>query len=62
METHALAQRVLVRAARRIGGAEALAAHLRVAPARLARWLAGKEVPPTEILLRAVDVVVDERD
>jgi DNA-binding transcriptional regulator YdaS (Cro superfamily) len=61
MDTRALAQRVLARAATRIGGADRLARYLAVAPATLEVWLQGTEVPPVEAILRAVDLVVDER-
>ena len=50
METRALAQRVLARAALRIGGADRLARYLAVEPATL------------DAILRAVDLVVDERN
>ena len=59
---HALAQRVLSRAAARAGGPDKLAAYLGVGRARLDRWLSGAEVPPTDTLLRAVDLVIDERE
>jgi hypothetical protein len=61
MDTQALAQRVLARAAVRIGGADRLASYLAVTPATLDVWLQGGEVPPVEAILRAVDLVVDER-
>jgi len=61
METQGLGQKVLAKAAVKIGGAAALARYLRVEPALLDRWLAGREVPPVEMVLRAVDLVVDER-
>lgn len=46
----------------RLGGADRLARYLAVAPATLDIWLAGTEVPPVEAILRAVDLVLDERD
>lgn len=61
METRALAQRVLARAAARVGGADRLAKYLAVAPTTLDTWLQGIEVPPVEAILRAVDLVIDER-
>jgi DNA-binding transcriptional regulator YdaS (Cro superfamily) len=61
METRALAQRVLARAAARIGGADRLAKHLAVEPATLEIWLQGGQVPPVEAILKAVDLVIDER-
>ena len=52
---------MLARAAARIGGADRLAKYLAVAPATLDIWLAGAEVPPVEAILRAVDLVIDDR-
>lgn len=60
METGALAQRVLARAALKIGGADALAAYLKVPPATLELWLAGRAVPPAETVLRAVALLVED--
>ena len=31
-----------------------------VTPSRLALWLSGSEAPPTEVFLKAVDVVTDD--
>lgn len=52
---------MLARAAARIGGADRLARYLAVAPATLETWLDGAEVPPVEAILRAVDLVIDDR-
>jgi hypothetical protein len=60
METRALAQRVLAKAAVRIGGADRLAAYLKVTPEELEVWLTGKAVPPVELILRATDLLVGE--
>ena len=60
METHALGQRVLAKAALRVGGASALAACLKVSESQLAAWLAGTAVPPAEVIMRAVGLVLDE--
>ena len=62
MDTCALGRRVLAKAAARLGSADRLAAYLKVPPARLELWLSGAEVPPAETILRAVDLVVDDRD
>jgi hypothetical protein len=61
MDHRALGQQVLAKAAARIGGVDRLADYLAVAPARLALWLDGTEVPPVETILRAVDLLIDER-
>jgi hypothetical protein len=58
MTTPALAQRILVTAAREIGGSEPLARYLEVELMVLERWLAGQEMPPTVSVLRAVELVV----
>lgn len=42
-----------------LGGDKALAKHLRVPLADLGRWLSGKEEPPRQVFLRAVDVVLE---
>ena len=51
--------RTLARAADILGGEGPLAQYLSVVPSHLALWLSGTESPPTEIFLRAVDVVCD---
>jgi hypothetical protein len=42
-----------------LGGDQQLARHLRVPLADLQYWLAGKEEPPRQVFLRAVDVVLE---
>ena len=49
--------RTLQRAAKIVGGEEALALHLKVTPSHLSLWLKGLERPTTEAFLRAVDLV-----
>jgi DNA-binding transcriptional regulator YdaS (Cro superfamily) len=49
--------RTLTLALRSLGGAERLAAHLGVSESRLREWLAGRGQPPTDVYLRALDVV-----
>jgi hypothetical protein len=51
--------RTLKRAADICGGEEQLAAWLRVTPRHLNRWIEGLAQPPTDVFLRAVDLVVD---
>jgi DNA-binding transcriptional regulator YdaS (Cro superfamily) len=51
--------RTLRRAAELVGGEQALALRLQVTPSHLALWLAGVEVPPADVFLRAVDIVMD---
>jgi hypothetical protein len=49
----------LRRAAEIAGGEQQLAFLLKVTPSHLALWLAGAEVPPGYIFLRAVDIVTE---
>lgn len=51
--------RTLRRAADILGGEQPLALYLRVTPSHLACWLQGSEFPPTEVFLKAVDVVTE---
>lgn len=60
VDVGSLAQRVLRNAAKKLGGEKELAAYLGVSDAVLQDWLAGKGIPPTELILRAVDLLVDE--
>ena len=50
--------RVLHRACQILGGVEQLAAHLRVSVALLYRWLEGDDIPPSNVFLHAVDLVL----
>lgn len=50
---------ILRRAAEGLGGAERLAAFLDVAPAELRAWMAGKRVPPDEMVTAAFDVLAE---
>ena len=50
--------KVLHRACQIAGGAEKLAARLRVPLATLYRWLEGEAEPPTSVFLKAVDLVM----
>jgi DNA-binding transcriptional regulator YdaS (Cro superfamily) len=58
MDVGTLAQRVLKQAVAKLGSPEQLAAHLAVPPASVAAWLSGQESPPTEAVLRAVDLII----
>lgn len=50
--------RTLQRACEVLGGVQRLAEHLRVAPADLALWIEGRDQPPLEVFLAAVDIVL----
>jgi DNA-binding transcriptional regulator YiaG len=47
----------LLRAASSVGSSHELAALLGVTHDQLRKWMRGEEVPPTEIFLRAVDLI-----
>jgi hypothetical protein len=49
--------RTLALAAKTLGGAQALAERLSVEHGTLERWMAGEEVPPYEVFLKALDIV-----
>ena len=54
------ARRILARAAARLGGEETLAQHLQITPTRLRRYLCGASPVPDLVLLRTVDIVLEE--
>jgi DNA-binding transcriptional regulator YdaS (Cro superfamily) len=56
-EVHILTLR---RAAALVGGEHELALLLKVTPSHLALWLMGVEVPPHDVFLRAVDIVMEK--
>lgn len=59
MEFKSLSQRVLIKASQKLGFAD-LAVYLRVPEPVLEAWIAGKATTPTEAVLRAVDLLVEE--
>ena len=59
-DSHKVILRLFNRAAARIGNARLLALHLRLSDEQLAAYLMGKALPPDEVLLRAVDLILDE--
>lgn len=56
----ALAQRVLAKAASKLGSTEALATHLGVQRSTLQEWLDGRQIPPAELIRKAADLVRDD--
>lgn len=52
--------RALQRAARLLGGVEALRLHLGVPMLHLLSWMEGKSRPPDAIFLRVVDLLANE--
>ena len=55
-------RRTLELAASIVGGPRRLRDLLKVPSADLVAWLAGNAVPPREVFLRALDIVLDELD
>jgi len=49
--------RTLALAAKTLGGVPALATQLDVVQATLERWMAGEDVPPYDVFLKALDIV-----
>ena len=52
--------RTMQKAVQLAGGTKQLARKLHVPMAELEKWLAGKGVPPKQIFLQAVDMVLEE--
>jgi hypothetical protein len=50
--------RVLHRACQILGGVAQLAAHLRVSTTMVYRWLDGEDPPPSNVFLKAVDLIL----
>ena len=51
---------VLRRACEILGGAPKLRAYLGVSALALSAWMTGTEPAPTDVFLRAVDVIIDQ--
>jgi hypothetical protein len=58
----ALAQRVFTKAARKMGSPELLARHLGVSISVLHGWINGDKLPPAELIHKAADLVLDDKD
>jgi hypothetical protein len=54
--------RTLQRACEIVGGPQALAKHLKVEQRDLARWIGAQALPPMDVFLVAVDVVLLHAD
>jgi DNA-binding transcriptional regulator YdaS (Cro superfamily) len=50
--------RAMQRAARNLGGPEALQKYLGVSMTRLKLWIDGVETPPADVFLKIVDIVM----
>ena len=55
-----LVRRILTTATKKYGSAARLAEHLNVTYAEFGTYIAGKASPPEKVLLRAVEVILDE--
>lgn len=60
MSTQDVGRKVLARAAAYMGGPEALAAKFQISPRVLQYYLTGSEQIPDALLLRAIDVILDQ--
>jgi hypothetical protein len=61
-EAKQIVQRLFVRAAQRVGGAVTLGLHLGFSYSELRLYLSGEAVPPTEVLLQTLELVLDDLD
>jgi len=59
-DEHRLISRLLSRAAAKVGSPERLAIHIQASPAEVWSYMQGKKIPPEAVLLRAVEVILDE--
>jgi hypothetical protein len=57
--TRPVRARVLRRASEILGGTPQLSRYLRVSALSLTVWTSGAEPPPTDVFLKAVDVIVE---
>jgi hypothetical protein len=55
-----IGQAVLRKVAKRVGGIQAAAVALRVTPSAISQYLDGTLLVPDDVLLRAIDIVLDE--
>ena len=59
-ESNAIVQRLFTLAAQRVGSAYALGRHLGLTYAEVQPYLAGEAIPPEELVLRTVDLVIED--
>jgi hypothetical protein len=59
-EQQAIVQRIFTRAAEKMGSVAALALHIRATYSEIRTYIAGEAMPPEDLLLRAVDLLIDE--
>jgi hypothetical protein len=58
-QIQALAQRMLVQSAHKLGGVAALAKHLGLGEGTVGEFIQGKLVPPAEVILKAIEPLID---
>jgi hypothetical protein len=61
-ESKAILQRLFALAVRRVGSTAALGRQLGILYSELRTYLAGEAMPPSDVLLRAVDLVMEDLD
>jgi hypothetical protein len=59
-ESQAIIQRIYTRAAERLGSTAALARELQAPFSEIRTYMSGEAMPPEELLLRTVAVILDE--
>ena len=58
-QIQALAQRMLIQSAHKLGGVGALAKHLGLGEGTVGEFIQGKLVPPAEVILKAIEPLID---
>lgn len=61
-DPNAIIQRLFLHAERRLGGVAALAQRIDLNPEELTPYLAGAAIPPADVLLRTLSLVLDDLD
>ena len=61
-EAKQIVQRLFVRAAQRVGGAVTLGVLLGFSYSEMPRYINGEAIPPSEVLLQALELVLDDID
>lgn len=59
-DEHRLVSRLFSRAAVRVGSVGLLALRIKASPKEVLRYMQGEAIPPEDVLLRAVDIILDE--
>lgn len=59
-DEHRLIERLFNRAAERVGSASGLKRRLRISSNEVLMYLQGKAIPPEAVMLRTVEIVLDE--